>query len=54
MDVGKLPNHINTVLYVWLFFFDMYFPYFISHKFGNFVLIPNILNPRPLETWGWS
>ena len=29
MDVGKLPNYINNVLYVWLFFFGVYFLYFV-------------------------
>ena len=28
MDVGKLLNHVNIVLYVWLFFFGMCFFFF--------------------------
>ena len=27
--MGKLPNHVNTVLCVWLFFFGMCFLYFL-------------------------
>ena len=40
VDIGKLPNHVNTILCVWLFFFCVCFLYFISHMFENFELIP--------------
>ena len=33
MDIGKLPNHVNIVLCVWLFFFDVCFLYFFFFSF---------------------
>ena len=41
MDVGKLPNHINIVLCVWLFFFGVCFLYYFLFLTGwEFELIP--------------
>ena len=35
VDVGKLPNYVNTILCVWLFFFGVCFLYFfVSHRLG--------------------
>ena len=36
MDIGRLPNYVNTVLCVIIFFFSI----FASHRFDNFMDIP--------------
>ena len=33
MDIGKLPNHVNIILCVWLFFFGVCFLYFFFFSF---------------------
>lgn len=40
MDVGRLQNHVNIILWDY-FFWCSFFSTFSSHKFGNLMYIPS-------------
>ena len=39
-NVGKLPNHVNTIFCVIIFLCSIFFSIFATHKSGNFIHIP--------------